>query len=100
MDFRRRFIFRGNAAAIGGRIVRPSDTLIESGVASSLTVAGGKSSAQAAATRFGEWVAFGSASTSAEGVFDDVKQHIERTYHRVREDALTTSTRVHAELTS
>jgi hypothetical protein len=100
MDFRRRFIFRGNAAAIGGRIVRPSDTLIESGVASSLTVAGGKSSAHAAATRFGEWVAFGSAATSAEGVFDDVKQHIERTYHRVREDVLTTSTRVHAELTS
>jgi hypothetical protein len=99
MDFRRRFIFRGNAAALGGRIVRPADLLIESGVASSLTVAGGRSSARASAQRLGDWVSFASAETSAEGVFDDVKQHIERTYHRVREDALTMSTRVNADLT-
>lgn len=100
MDFRRRFIFRGNAAAVGGRIVRPSDTLLDAGVASSLTVAGGRSTARAGATRLGEWVNFGAATTSAEGVFDDVKQHIERTYHRVREDALSMTTRVHAEVTS
>lgn len=100
MDFRRRFIFRGNAAAIGGRIVRPSDVLLESGVASSLTVAGGRSSARAPSTRFGDWVSFAAAATSAEGLFDDVKQQIERTYHRVREDTLTTSTRVSAEVTS
>jgi hypothetical protein len=100
MDFTRRFIFRGNANAISGRIVRPADVLIDSGVASSLTVVGGKSTARAAATRFGEWVSVGSASTSAEGVFDDVKQQIERTYKRVREDSLTTTTHVHAEVTS
>jgi hypothetical protein len=98
MDFRRRFIFRGNAAAIGGRIVRPSDVVLESGVASSLTVAGGRSSARASATRFGDWVSFAAAATSAEGLFDDVKQHIERTYHRVQEDALTTSTHVTADV--
>jgi hypothetical protein len=100
MDFTRRFIFRGNAAAISGRIVRPNDVLIDSGVASSLTVAGGLSTARAPAKRFGDWVGFGAAETSAEGIFDDLKQHIERSYHRVREDALTTSTRVHAEVTS
>ena len=100
MDFTRRFIFRGNAAAISGRIVRPADVLIDSGVASSLTVVGGRSTARAAAKRFGEWVSFGGATTSVEGVFDDLKQHIERTHHRVKEDSLTTTTRVHAEVTS
>ena len=43
MDLRRRFIFRGNAVALGGRIVRPQDLMIESSVASSLTVVGGRS---------------------------------------------------------
>jgi hypothetical protein len=38
MELRRRFIFRGNAAAIGGRIVRPTDVVIDSSTASSLTV--------------------------------------------------------------
>ena len=99
MDLRRRFIFRGNAAAIGGRIVRPSDVVIDSSTASSLTVAGGRSRARAAMSRFGEWVSFAAASTSAEGVFDDVKQEIELTFHRVPEDSLTTSTRVSADVT-
>ena len=100
MELRRRFIFRGNAAAIGGRIVRPKDLIIESGVASSLTVVGGRSRAQATQSRFGEWISFGSASTLAEGLFDDVKQQIEVTYGRVAEDTLTTSTRVNANVTA
>ena len=83
MDLRRRFVFRGNAAVIGGRIVRPKDQVIESSTASSLTVAGGRSRSQAKATRFGDWVSFGSASTSAEGLFDDVKQQIEVSHGRV-----------------
>jgi hypothetical protein len=98
MDLRRRFIFRGNAAAIGGRIVRPEDRVLESAIASSLTVVGGRSRAQADATRFGEWLSFASASTLAEGVFDDVQRQIELTYHRIPEDALTTSTHVTAEV--
>ena len=98
MDLRRRFIFRGNAAAIGGRIVRPTDLFLESGTASSLTVVGGRSRAEAGATRFGDLVSFEGASTSAEGVFDDVKGQIELTYHRVAEDALTTSTHVSADV--
>jgi hypothetical protein len=100
MDLRRRFIFRGNASAIGGRIVRPTDTILDSNPASSLTVVGGRSVARAKATRLGEWVSFGGASTSAEGLFDDVKQQIEFTFGRVPEDALTTSTRVSADVVS
>jgi hypothetical protein len=99
MDLRRRFIFRGNAAAIGGRIVRPTDVVIDSSTASSLTVAGGRSRARAASSRFGEWVSFAAAATSAEGVFDDVKQQVELTFHRVPEETLTTSTRVMADVT-
>jgi hypothetical protein len=100
MDLRRRFIFRGNAAAIGGRIVRPKDVIIESSTASSLTVSGGRSRSQSAAAKFGQWVSFGAASTSAEGLFDDVKQQIELSHGRVAEDALTMTTVVHADVTS
>jgi len=99
MELRRRFIFRGNAAAIGGRIVRPTDVVIDSSTASSLTVCGGRSRARAASTKFGEWVSFAAAATSAEGVFDDVKQETELTFHRIPEDSLTTSTRVMADVT-
>lgn len=96
MLLRRRFIFRGNAAAIGGRIVRPTDVVIDSSTASSLTVAGGRSKAQAGATSFGQWIGFGGATTAAEGLFDDVAQQIELTYGRVAEDSLTMTTRVSA----
>jgi hypothetical protein len=98
MDLRRRFIFHGNAAAIGGRLVRPVNLVLDSATASVLTVVGGRSSARAVNTRFGEWVSFREASTLAEGVFDDVKQQIELTYGRVAEDALLTSTHVSAEV--
>jgi hypothetical protein len=99
MDLRRRFIFRGNAAAIGGRIVRPVDLVLDSSTASSLTVAGGRSRARAASTRFGDFVSFAGAATSAEGLFDDVQRQIEFTYHRVPEDSLTTTTHVTADVT-
>ncbi len=99
MDLRRRFIFHGNAAAIGGRIVRPADVMIDSPVSSSLTVVGGRTHAQAGPTGFGEWVSFASAATSAEGIFDDVKQQIEFSYHRISQDSLTMTTHVSADLT-
>jgi hypothetical protein len=98
MDFRRRFVFRGNASVIGGRIVRPSDVVIDSPTASSLTVAGGRSQARTIGRLFGDFVRHGPAATFAEGVFDDVKQQIEMTYGRVAEDTLTTSTHVTAEV--
>ena len=77
MDFRRRFIFRGNAAAIGGRIVRPTDVLIDSSTASSLTVAGGRSTRRPAPPASASGSASAARATSAEGLFDDVKQQIE-----------------------
>src|SRR5204863_369451 len=85
-------------AVPGGRIVRPHDLMIDTSVASSLTVVGGRSHANAGDTRFGDFISFGAASTSAEGVFDDFKQQIELTHHRVAEGSLTTSTRVNADL--
>jgi hypothetical protein len=100
MDFRRRFVFRGNASVIGGRIVRPSDIVLDSPTASSLTVAGGRSQARTIGRLFGDFVRHGPAATFAEGVFDDVKQQIEVTYGRVAEDTLTTTTRVSAEVLS
>jgi hypothetical protein len=98
MELRRRFVFRGNASAFGGRIIRPDDVTLEMPGASSLGVVGGRSIAKIAATNFKNFVSFGSASTLAEGRFDDANGLIDLTHHRVREDALRTSTRVRAEV--
>jgi|SRR5215471_1057653 len=98
IDRRRRFIFRGNAAAIGGRIVRPTDVVLESHVSSSLTVAGGRSTASGTKINFDPYVFVDSAATSAEGQYDDLDQHIALTHRQVTADALTTSTRVWAEV--
>jgi hypothetical protein len=98
MDLRRRFVFRGNAAAIGGRIVRPNDLIIDPGIASSLTSVGGRSQSKGGAKAFGDFVSYGAVETLAEGVFDKLEQHIELTNKWTGEDQLTTTTRVHAEV--
>lgn len=98
METDRRFIFRGEAAAAGGRISRPKDLVIDAGGASALTVAGGRSRGELGRTRFGEFASFRSASTFAEGVFDDRQQLREVTHGRVREDTLTTTTVVRAQV--
>lgn len=98
LDRQRRFVFRGNAAAIGGRIVRPEDVLLDSHTASSLTVAGGRSSASGSDLEFGKWVRVDRVETSALGVFDKVEHHVDLTYRRVVADALTTSTHVMADV--
>jgi len=98
MELRRRFIFRGNASAFGGRIVRPDDVVLEMPGASSLGVAGGRSVARIPRTQFKNFVSFESASTLAEGTFDDRQGAIELSHHKIREDALRTSTRVRAEI--
>jgi hypothetical protein len=98
IDRRRRFVFRGNAAAIGGRIVHPEDVILESQVASSLTVAGGRSRNAGTKIRYGNYVGVDSAETLAEGLFDDVKQHLALTRREVTADALSTTTRVHAKV--
>jgi len=92
----RRFVFRGNAAAFGGRIVRPKDITLEAGGASVLTVAGGRSAWSARDLSFGDTVRIKSAMTFAEGVFDDTKKLVELTHHKVAEETLTTTTVVKA----
>jgi hypothetical protein len=77
MTFKPRFVFHANAAAMGGRIGKPKDILIDSGAASSLTAAGGRSIAKTAKGSVGDQISFGSASTSAEGSFDDLAKWIE-----------------------
>src|SRR4051812_12317108 len=96
IDRRRRFVFRGNAAAVGGRIVHPDVVILESHVASSLTVAGGRSRNAGTRIRYGDYVALDSAETFAEGLFDDVKQHLALPMREVTADALSTTTRVEA----
>jgi hypothetical protein len=98
MELRRRFLFRGNAAAFSGRIVRPEDIVFEMPGASSLGVTGGRSVAKIPRTQFKDFLSFESASTFAEGLFDDRQEVIKFTRHQVREDTLRSSTRVRAEV--
>jgi hypothetical protein len=96
MELKRRFVFRGNAAAFGGRIVRPNDTVLEAKGASSLTVAGGRSVWSERDIKFGDSVRIESAMTFAEGRFDDTDKLIAKSFHKVPEDSLTATTVVKA----
>jgi len=102
MDFKSRFLFHGHASAIGGRIVRhknkPIDLVIESGFDSALTPVGGRSRSRVGRKDFGGLVSFGSASTLAEGLFDNHKQAVEASYGRLEEHALVATTRVTADI--
>jgi len=100
MELRHRFVFRGNAAAFGGRIVRPEDVVLDMPGASSLTVVGGRSVATIDRTppSFKDFVAFESASTLAEGSFDSLKGLIGLSNHTVQEYTLKASTHVRAEI--
>jgi hypothetical protein len=93
-----RFLFHANAAAIGGRIARPKDLPIDTPAASSLSAAGGRSTAKADKGRIGEVVQFGSASTFAEGLFDDLAKWADTLCGDSPEDALTATTRVSSEV--
>lgn len=98
MELRRRFVFRGNAAGFGGRIVRPNDVILKSTGGSCLPVSGGLSAWSENDVRFGEFVRLRSSSTSAEGRFDDTQKAIELSHGKGQEGALTTTTRVRAEV--
>ena len=98
MKLRPRFVFHANAAAMGGRIGKPKDILIESGAASSLTAAGGRSTSKTAKGTVGDQIRFGSLSTFAEGQFDDLAKWIETLCGDLSADTLTTTTRVSAEV--
>jgi hypothetical protein len=100
LQLRRRFVFRGNAAAFGGRFVRPDDVFLEMPGASSLSVVGGRSVAafRGPAENFKGYLSFDSATTFAEGKFDDREKAIALTHGKVKEETLVTSTRVRAEI--
>ena len=98
MKLKPRFIFHANSAAMGGRIGKPKDILIESGAASSLSVAGGRSTSKAAKGSVGDVIRFGSVSTFAEGLFDDPAKWIETLCGDLSADTLTTTTKVSAEV--
>jgi hypothetical protein len=98
MELRRRFVFRGSAAAFGGRIVRPEDVIFEMPGASALPVSGGRSVSRIPRTDFKGFAGFESASTFAEGLVDDRDGAIALSNHQVREDSLRTTTRVQAEI--
>jgi hypothetical protein len=99
-ELRGRFVFHANAAAFGGRFVRPDDVFLEMPGASSLPVVGGRSVSTFSGPpeKFKGYLSFESASTFAEGKFDDRAQAIELTHGRVKEETLVTSTRVRAEI--
>jgi hypothetical protein len=98
MDLKRRFIFHGHAVAIGGRIVRPDDVMLDPKCASALTVSGGRTSSTLKATRFNKYVRLASAETLAEGVFDKPKQIFEFRDKPVRETELTSTTTVRVDV--
>ncbi|MGE5243765.1 MAG: hypothetical protein ACM3SQ_06030 [Betaproteobacteria bacterium] len=98
MELKRRFVFRGNAAAFNGRLIRPKDIVLENSCASSLPVVGGRSRSRCGPQQFGDEIRFESASTLAEGLFDDPRGFEELTHQRGREEMLATSTNVAAEV--
>jgi hypothetical protein len=98
MKLKPHFIFHANAASLGGRIVKPKDIVIDTPAASSLSAAGGRSTSKASKGGFGDLVRFGSASTFAEGLFDDPTKWIDTLCGDLSEDTLTTTTKVSAEV--
>jgi hypothetical protein len=98
MELTRRFIYHGDACAFSGRIIRPVDIVLESSRSSTLPVTGGRLRTAHPRARFGKFVRFGSTSTLAEGLFDKPKRVLAASHGRLREDELTATTRVNAEV--
>jgi len=98
VEIKRRFVFHGNAAPFGGRLVRPADVVLESNGGSSLPVTGGRWRSKIDNATFGEVIRVGSASTFVEGLFDDLQQAVEASHGRVHQDTLTATTNVNAEV--
>jgi hypothetical protein len=99
MQLTRRFVFRGNASALSGQVFLPRNLIVDlEGGASSLGVSGGISRSQIGGTAFGDVISFGSAMTHAEGRFDEEALAREVVSHKRRQDELTTTTTVTAEV--
>jgi hypothetical protein len=103
MNFNSRFLFHGNASALGGRIVRkhrtPIDLVIDPCCESSLMPVGGRSHSKVPGKVYDKGlVSFGTASTFAEGLFENHQQAIEANLGRIGEDHLVARTQVTAEI--
>src|SRR5690348_11912360 len=98
MQPERRFVFRGNAAAVSGQIYRPDITIFEATGASSLTVSGGISQGRLGKTALGKFGTVGAGRTRAEGVFVDRGQATELTHHRIKAEQVPTQTKVEVEV--
>jgi hypothetical protein len=96
MELKRRYIFHGDAVAVGGRVVRPKDVWFDPRCASTLPPVGGRTSAVIKARRFDKFLKFGSATSLAEGAFDDRKKHQQVTKGVGRQEDLSATTTVRA----
>jgi hypothetical protein len=98
MKIERRFIFRGNAAAVSGMIIRPAEEPFVVQGASSLTVSGGRSSGRIGGTEFGKFLRVDSAETSANGEFADADRALRLSHRQLRADEVETTTVVWADV--
>jgi hypothetical protein len=98
MDHPLRYVFHSHAAAFGGRIVRPKDLVLEAGGASALLVTGGRSVAKLERTQIDEFFEVESATTLAEGFFEDTKGFIDVTHRRTQEQTLIANSRARTEV--
>ncbi|HKT80548.1 MAG TPA: hypothetical protein VJP86_10050 [Vicinamibacterales bacterium] len=98
MTLKPRFLFRANASSISGRIAKPKDILIDTPASSSLGIVGGRATSRAENGNIADVVKFGSATTTVEGTFDDLKKLIDVLCGRASEDTLTASTMVSSEV--
>ena len=98
MDHPLRYVFHSHATAFGGRIVDPKDIVLEAGGASALVVTGGRTVSRLGPTKIDEYFEVESASTLAEGSFEDPKAAIEVAHRRQPEHTLTAISRARAEV--
>jgi hypothetical protein len=100
MDFKRRFMFHGDAVAIGGRLVRPTEVVLDPKCASALPVTGGRTSSRIKGRSFGRFIKFGSASTSAEGLVQNPRHAVAISRGLFEREDASTATHVRAEIRS
>jgi hypothetical protein len=97
MELTRRFLYKGYASAVSGLIYVPKAAVIDmDGATSALGIAGGRARSEIAARSFGDAVRIASATTLAEGIFDDEKQARAVVSHKGRQEDLTSTTTVTA----
>lgn len=94
----RRFFFHANAVALAAKIRRPEEFFIPAVASSCLPVTGGVGNATGPGDRFGEVLAYGSASTSVSGDFIDLAKAAEFTYGNHGDNDLPTATHAESQL--